>query len=108
MNTLPISGRLAAAFFSTSVAAVVLGMLICLRDGVLKDMLTVYTPAAAFGGVWLYSYLIWIVLWTASHLALRRRESLGTLPAWTVIFVASVLTEILLGQITVEWHTLLG
>lgn len=104
-STLTVPGRLAAAFLSSSIAVVVLGILVYVR-GNLTSSLEIYPAAGTFGGIWLYSYLFWLLLWGGLYLVLRRREVLGTLPFWVATFLVATLAGILIAVASFEWRTL--
>jgi hypothetical protein len=47
-------------------------------------------------GVLLYSYGLWLLLWAGLHVALRRKEAVGTLPDWGCVFLGATLVAFLI------------
>lgn len=105
-NNFAVPGSLAAAFLSSSIAIILLGMMVYLREEVLRSTLEIYPALGTFGGIWLYSYLIWLVLWIVLYFALRGRASMGNLSTWINFFVVATLLGILITLASLEWNTL--
>jgi hypothetical protein len=106
-NNFAVPGSLAAAFLSSSIAIVLMGVMVYLREDVLNLILGIYPALGTFGGIWLYSYLIWLVLWVGLYFALRGRASMGSLSSWTNFFVIAALLGMLISLASVEWNALL-
>lgn len=104
MSEMKVSGSLAAMFFSTSITTLMISMLVYFRRQL--SFLLVYSAAGTWSGIWLYSYIIWIVLWLAGYGALRNRKEAGSLQMWTLFFALLVIvsTLIVVGQL--EWASL--
>jgi len=99
-----VSGSLAAMFLSTSIASIILGVLVYTRKPL--AFLEVYSPAGKFSGIWLYSYIIWIILWLIGYVALRGKKEVGSLKTWVIIFSISVIIGTLLAEASLKWETL--
>lgn len=104
MSEFKVSGSLAAMFISSSLTSVLIGILVYIRKQL--AFLEVYAAAGTLSGIWLYSYLIWIILWLTGYAALRNRKEAGSLRMWTIIFVVSVIVGTLLALATLKWNTL--
>jgi hypothetical protein len=105
-SNLAVPGSLAAAFLSGSITAVLFGLMVYFRSGFLNPILEIYPPAGTFSGIWLFSYLIWLILWVVSYFALRHRDSVGTLSGWTAVLLVAILASILLAEASFDWSTL--
>ena len=53
----------------------------------LKTWLVPYVPTAQYGGIFLYSNVIWGMLWVGLFFALRRKQELGNLRTWLTFFL---------------------
>lgn len=104
MSEFKVSGSLAAMFISSSITPLLLGILVYFRKRL--PFLEVYAPAGTFSGIWLYSYIIWIILWLLGHAALRGRKEAGSLRTWTIAFVVSVIIGTLIALASFKWSTL--
>lgn len=83
-----VSGAVAAAIIAASIAIAAMGVLTYFRKvEPLKTWLVPYTPTAQYGGIFLYSNVIWGVLWVGLFFALRNRQNFGTLRTWLVFFL---------------------
>ena len=71
-------------------------MVLC-RDGVLRPMLALLSMPALGGTVWV-SYLVRFLLWIVLYFILGGRESVGTLPIWTAIFLGATLLSFLIAE----------
>jgi hypothetical protein len=105
-NNFAVPGSLAAAFLSSSIAIILMGVMVYLREEVLNSILGIYPVMGTFGGIWLYSYLIWLVLWIVLYFALRRRASMGSLSTWTNFFIVAALLGIFISLASLEWMAL--
>jgi hypothetical protein len=105
-NNFAVPGSLAAAFLSSSIAIILMGVMVYLREEVLNSILGIYPALGTFGGIWLYGYLIWLVLWIVLYFALRGRASMGSLSTWINFFVVATLLGILITLASLEWNTL--
>jgi len=104
MSQFKVSGSLAAMFASTSITSLLIGIFVYFRKQL--PFLEVYKPAGTFSGIWLYSYIIWIILWLVGYAALRKRKEAGNLRTWVLIFIASVIIGTLLAEASLKWYTL--
>src|SRR5262249_9438563 len=103
--TIPVSGRLGAAFLSSSITVLLFGVLVSCQGGVLRPML-VLLPMPALGGILCLSYLIWFLLWIVLYFILGGRESVGTLPVWTAISLGGTLLGSLIAELSFAWRAL--
>jgi hypothetical protein len=97
--TIPVPGRVGAAFLSSSITVLLFGVMVSCRGGVLRPMLALL-PMPALGGIICVSYLIWFFLWVVLYCILGGRESVGTLPVWTAIFLGATLLGILIAEVS--------
>ncbi len=58
----------------------------------------------ALGGIICLSYLIWFFLWIVLYGILGGRESVGTLPIWTAIFLGATLLSFLIAEGSFAWR----
>jgi plastocyanin len=102
-----VSGAVVAAIIAASIALVALGVLTYLRKTEpLKTWLVPYTPTAQYGGIFLYSNVIWGVLWAGLFLAFRHRHNVGTLRSWLVFFLVSLGLGTGLAISSLDWSQL--
>jgi len=104
--TIPVPGRLSAAFLSSSITVLLFGVLVSCQGGVLRPMLALL-PMPALGGIICLSYLIWFFLWIVLYYLLGGHESVGTLPIWMVIFLGAALLGILIAEVSIAWSSLM-
>jgi len=97
--TIPVPGRVGAAFLSSAITVLLFGVMVSCRGGVLRPMLALL-PMPALGGIICVSYLIWFFLWAVLYCILGSRESVGTLPVWTAIFLGATLLGILIAEVS--------
>jgi hypothetical protein len=95
--TIPVPGDLWAAFLSSSITVLLFGVMVPCRGGGLRPMLA-YLPMPALGSIIGLGYLIWFCLWIVLYCILGGRESIGTLPVWTTIFLGATLLSILIAE----------
>jgi plastocyanin len=99
-----VSGAVVAAMIAASIALVALGVLTYLRKTEpLETWLVPYTPTAQYGGIFLYSNVIWGVMWVGLFFALRQRQNVGTLRSWLVFFLASLGVGSGLAMASLDW-----
>ena len=103
--TIPVSGRLGAAFLSSSITVLLFGVLVSCQGGVLSPMLALL-PMPALGSIICLSYLIWFLLWIVLYYFLGGHESVGTLPGWTAIFLVATLLGILIAEVSFAWRAM--
>ena len=104
--TIPVPGRLGAAFLSSSITVLLFGVLVSGQGGLLRPMLALL-PLPALGGIMCLSYLIWFFLWIVLYGILGGHESLSTLPVWTVIVLGATLLSILIVEVSFVWSSLM-
>lgn len=104
-----VSGPVVAAIVAASIGIITLGVLTYIR-GIepFKTWLVPYTPAAQYGGIFLYSNVIWGILWVGLFLALRRRQSsnMGNLRTWLVFFLVSLGVGTGFAEASLDWSQL--
>ena len=103
--TIPVSGRLGAAFLSSSLTVLLFGVMVYCQGGVLRPMLALL-PMSALGGIICLCYLIWFFLWILLYGILGGCKSVGTLPVWTVIFLGAALLGSLIAEVSFAWRAL--
>lgn len=102
-----VSGAVAAAFLAASISIAAIGVLTYIRDiEPFHTWLVPYTPTAQYGGIFLYSNVIWGILWVGLFFALRRRQEAGTLKTWLVFFVISLAVSIAFVEASLSWSQL--
>ncbi len=104
-TTIPVPGRLGAAFLSSSITVLLFGVMVPCRGGVLRPMLALL-PMPALGGMICLGYLIWFFLWIVLYCILGGRESVGTLPVWTAIVLGATLLSLLIAEVSFAWRAL--
>lgn len=62
-----------------------------------------YIPTAQYGGIFLYSNVIWGALWVGLFFALRHTESAGTLRTWLLFFLASLAMGTGFAEASLNW-----
>ena len=103
--TIPVPGRLGAAFLSSSITVILFGVLVYCQGVVLRPGLA-FLPMSALGDIICLSYLIWFFLWIVLYGILGGRESVGTLPVWTAIFLGATLLGSLIAEGSFGWRAL--
>jgi len=98
------SGKVASAFIASSVSILTIGIFGYLRNQL--PLLQVYSPAGTFSGIWLYSYVTWVILWVVLFLTLRQREKMGTIKVWLTLFLASSATTTILIEASLNWSSI--
>jgi len=103
--TIPVPGRLSAAFLSSSITVLLFGVLVSCQGGVLRPMLALL-PMPTLGGIICLSYLIWFFLWIVLYSLLGGHASIGTLPVWMAVFLGATLLGILIAEVSFAWRSL--
>ncbi|MFQ5970244.1 MAG: hypothetical protein ACE5J2_07120 [Nitrososphaerales archaeon] len=99
-------GKVAATFIASSIAIIVIGILVFIRKQL--PWLELYSPAGTFSGIWFYSYVLWGILWLGLFLLLRRRESAGSIKTWLILFFASLAVATVLIEMSLKWSLVFG
>ncbi len=99
-----VSGKVAAIFIASSISVVMIGIFAYMREQL--PWLEIYSPAGTFGGIWSYSYAIWVILWLVLFFTLRHRESAGSIRIWLVLFLISLATSSVLIELSLNWSLL--
>jgi hypothetical protein len=97
--TIPVPGRLGAAFLSSSLTVLLFGVLVACQGGLLRPLLALL-PLPTLGGLICLSYLFWLLFWLGLSCLLGSRQSIGTLPIWTAIFLGATLLSIILAEVS--------
>ena len=100
--TISVSGRLGAAFLSSSITVLLFGVMVSCRGGVLRPLLELI-PMPVLGGLICVSYVLWGILWIVLYGLLGGRESIGTLPVWTAIVLGATLLSSLIAEVSFTW-----
>ena|SRR5881398_1517216 len=103
--TIPVPGRLSAAFLSSAIAVLLFAVMVSCQGGILRPMLALL-PMPALGGVICLGCLIWCIVWLLLYCILSGRESVSTLPVWTGIFLGSTLLSLLIAEMGFAWSSL--
>ena len=107
LSTTQVSGAVAAAIIAASIGLAAIGVLTYVRrTDPFKVWLVPYIPTAQYGGIFLYSNVIWGALWVGLFFALRHRESAGTLRTWLLFFLASLAVGTGFAEASLNWNQL--
>jgi plastocyanin len=107
LSTTKVSGTVAAAIIAASIGIVAMGVLTYMRHmGPLEEWLVPYMPTAQYGGIFLYSNVIWGILWLGLFLGLRNKQNLGTLKKWLIFFLISLGIGTGLAEASLNWSQL--
>jgi hypothetical protein len=98
------SGKVASTFIASSLSILTIGIFAYLRKQL--PLLEVYPSAGTFSGIWLYSYVIWAILWVALFITLRHREKTGTIKVWLTLFLVSLATTTILIEASLNWSSI--
>jgi len=99
--TIPVPGRLGAAFLSSSITVLLFGVMVSCRGGILRPLLALL-PMPALVGIICMSYLLWAFMWIVLYYLLNRRESVGTLSVWMAIVLGAALLGSLIAEVSFE------
>ena len=103
--TISVPGCVGAAFLSSSITVLLFGVMVSCRSGVLRPMMAIL-PMPALGSIICLGYLIGFFSWIVLYGLLGSRESVGTLPVWTAIFLGATLLSILIAEVSLAWRAL--
>jgi len=107
LSTVKVSGAVAAAIIAASIALAAMGVLTYVRKTEpFKTWLVPYTPAAQYGGIFLYSNVIWGVLWVGLFLGLRHKQNAGNLKTWLIFFLVSLGIGTGFAEASLNWSQL--
>jgi hypothetical protein len=98
-----VSGKVAAIFISSSLSILMIGVFTFLRKVFL--WLEVYPSAGTFSGIWLYSYIIWAILWIGLFIILRNKKNVRTIKIWLIFFLACLTTATVLIETSLSWSS---
>jgi plastocyanin len=71
-----------------------------------KTWLVPYVPAAQYGGILLYTKVIWGIVWVGLFFALRHRQTMGTMRTWLLFFLISLGVGTALAVASLDWSQL--
>lgn len=91
-------------FLSTSITSILIGILFYVRRQ--APWLGVYGAAGTWSGIWLYSYITWVIIWLIGYAALRGKKEVGTLRTWVFVFAIAVIIGTLTIAANLEWASL--
>jgi plastocyanin len=107
LSATQVSGAVVAAIIAASIGLVAIGILTYFRQvEPLKTWLVPYEPTAQYGGIFLYTKVIWGILWIGLFFALRHRQKMGTLRTWLLFFFISLGIGTALAVASLDWSQL--
>ena len=99
-----VSGRIAAAFIACSISIISIGILTAIRQIFpFNEWLVPYIALAQYGGIFLYSHLLWISSWAILYFGLRNKHQFGSIRQWMLIFIGSILAATLIVMYDLGW-----
>ena len=99
-----VSGRIAAAFIACSISIISIGILTAIRQIFpFNEWLVPHIALAQYGGIFLYSHLLWISSWAILYFGLRNKRHFGNIRQWMIIFIGSVLATTLMMIYVLDW-----
>ncbi|MGI0049348.1 MAG: cupredoxin domain-containing protein [Nitrososphaera sp.] len=107
LSTTKVSGAVAAAIIAASLGIAAVGALTYVRKmEPFSTWLVPYEPTAQFGGIFLYSNVIWGALWVGLFFALRHRQNAGSLRTWLLFFLVSLGIGTGFAETSLNWSQL--
>lgn len=107
LSATPISGAVVAAIVAASIALIAVGVLTYFRQvEPLKTWLVPYVPTAQYGGIFLYTKVIWGIVWVGLFFALRHKQKMGNMRTWLLIFLESLGAGTALSVASLDWSQL--
>ena len=98
------SGRIAAAFIACSISIISIGILTAIRQIFpFNEWLVPHIALAQYGGIFLYSHLLWISSWVILYLGLRNKHHFGSIRQWMIIFIGSILAATIIAMYDLGW-----
>jgi hypothetical protein len=99
-----VSGRIGAAFIACSISIISIGILTAIRQIFpFNEWLVPNIALAQYGGIFLYSHLLWISSWVILYFGLRNKRHFGNIRQWMIIFIGSVLATTLIAMYDLGW-----
>jgi len=96
-----------AAIIAASIALIAVGVLTYFRKvEPLKTWLVPYVPAAQYFGIFLYTKVIWGIVWVGLFFALRHKKKTGNMRTWLLVFLASLGIGTALSVASLDWSQL--
>ena len=105
INKTTYEGKVAAAIISASIGLILLGSLTFTRNSIL-DILVIFKPVAALGGIWLYSYISWIICWIVLYKTIGKKQKIGNIKIWVIVFFGSLGVATILIESSLKWPPL--
>jgi hypothetical protein len=99
------NGKVVAAIISVSIGLILMGVMTYTRES-LQAQLVIWKPIASVGGIWLYGYLAWIISWMILYKALGKKQKIGNMKVWIVVFFVSLGVTTVLMEASLEWPPL--
>ena len=107
LSTTQVSGAVVAAIIAASIALAAVGVLTYFRKvEPLKTWLVPYLPAAQYGGIFLYTKVIWGLIWVGLFFALRHKQKMGNMRTWLLFFLLSLGVGTALSVASLDWSEL--
>src|SRR5918997_783777 len=107
LSTTQVSGAVVAAIIAASIALAAVGVLTYFRKvEPLKTWLVPYLPAAQYGGIFLYTKVIWGLVWVGLFFALRHKQKMGNMRTWLLFFLISLGVGTALSVASLDWSEL--
>jgi plastocyanin len=107
LSATQVSGVVVAAIIAASIGLVAIGVLTYIRKAEpFKTWLVSYTPTAQYGGIFLYSKVMWGIGWVGLFFALRHRHDMGTIRTWLLFFLISLGVGTVLAVASLDWSQL--
>jgi plastocyanin len=107
LSATQVSGAVVAAMIAASIGLVALGLLTYIRTvEPFKTWLVPYAPAAQYGGIFLYTKVIWGIVWVGLFFALRHRQNMGNLRSWLLFFLIALGVGTVLAVASLDWSQL--
>jgi plastocyanin len=107
LSTKQVSGAVIAAIIAASIALAAVGVLTYFRKvEPLKTWLVPYLPAAQYGGIFLYTKVIWGLIWVGLFFALRHKQKMGNMRTWLLFFLISLGVGTALSVASLDWSEL--
>jgi plastocyanin len=102
-----VSGAVVAAIIAASIALAAVGVLTYFRKvEPLKTWLVPYLPAAQYGGIFLYTKVIWGLVSVGLFFALRHKQKMGNMRTWLLFFLLSLGVGTALSVVSLDWSEL--
>ncbi|HEU5120422.1 MAG TPA: hypothetical protein VFT71_05500, partial [Candidatus Nitrosocosmicus sp.] len=71
------------------------------RNSIL-DILVIFKPIAAVGGIWLYGYVSWIICWVVLYKTIGKKK-IENVKIWVIVFFSSLAVATILIESSLKW-----